>query len=303
MADPIPSDLKFSPTDERLVDYYLRNRVDTGRENFIKDIKLYEDEPWLLKHVKNVQFKEKKWFYFVVRKRGSGNRPKRTVPGRGGSNGGAWTTNGVKKEIRDRNKKLIGYKTELAYHKKVKGKTKGDTTGWCMTEYWLASKNDSEFQEVVLCHLRDKNNKKVNGTVDVDQLPLQPPVENMDDKNMTPADDDEEEEDDNNEEFLDGLETILEEEHDENNRAYGNGFKNMLEEEEKDVDGLQNMQVDEEEDDDKATQYPQTHLPLQGSESIDNPLVITEDDFDLDAIFDLLTQPEWVNVTNDIDIW
>ncbi|CAN6997306.1 unnamed protein product, partial [Brassica rapa subsp. trilocularis] len=29
-----------------------------------------------------------------------------------------------------------------------------------MTEYWLASENDAQFQEVVLCHLRD-NNKMV----------------------------------------------------------------------------------------------------------------------------------------------
>lgn len=326
MADA--SDLKFCPTDERLVEYYLRNRVDTGREGFIKDIKLYEDEPWLLQHVKNAQFKEKKRFYFVVRKRGSGNRPKRTVPGRGGSNGGAWTTTGVKKEIRDRNKKLIGYKTELAYHKKVKGKTKGDTTGWCMTEYCLASKNDTEFQEVVLCHLRDKNDNKVNSTVDVDQLPLQPPVENRDDNNMTPADEEEEEDDDYDKEFLDGLETMLEEEEaDDGNRAYADGFKNMVDDEKEDddddkacVDGVENM-LEEEEDDgnvlvfmleevekdaDKATQYPQLHLPLQGqdSESINDPLLITEDDFvNLDAIFNLLKQPEWLNFSDDSDIW
>ncbi|CAN6997328.1 unnamed protein product [Brassica rapa subsp. trilocularis] len=162
-----PRDLKFSPIDQNLVGYYLRNRVDTGKDGFITDIKLYEDEPWLLPHVKNDQFKENMWFYFVLRTRNLGSRPKRTVPGRGSSNGGTWTTSGKKKAITDRNnpKVVIGYKTELAYHKKVKGKLKGDTTGWCMTEYWLASENDAQFQEVVLCHLRD-NNKMV-----VDQPP------------------------------------------------------------------------------------------------------------------------------------
>ncbi|CAN6933533.1 unnamed protein product, partial [Brassica oleracea] len=194
-----PRDLKFSPINQNLVGYYLRNRVDTGKDGFITDIKLYEDEPWLLPHVKNDQFKENMWFYFVVRTRNLGSRPKRTVPGRGSSDGGTWTTSGVKKAITDRNnpKVVIGYKTELAYHKKVKGKTKGDTTGWCMTEYWLASENDAQFQEVVLCHLRDNNKivvdqspERKNGDNDIDdnnnmfdnnrlleQRPLIPPFE------------------------------------------------------------------------------------------------------------------------------
>ncbi|KAL0804997.1 hypothetical protein Bca101_097488 [Brassica carinata] len=160
-----PRDLKFSPIDQNLVGYYLRNRVDTGKDGFITDIKLYEDEPWLLPHVKNDQFKENMWFYFVVRTRNLGSRPKRTVPGRGSSNGGTWTTSGVKKAITDRNnpKVVIGYKTELAYHKKVKGKPKGDTTGWCMTEYWLAIP-------------REKNG-------DNDIVPEQPQQENSDDNN------------------------------------------------------------------------------------------------------------------------
>ncbi|CAN6933545.1 unnamed protein product [Brassica oleracea] len=185
-----PSDLKFSPIDQNLVGYYLRNRVDTGKDGFITDIKLYEDEPWLLPHVKNDQFKENMWFYFVVRTRNLGSRPKRTVPGRGSSDGGTWTTSGVKKAITDRNnpKVVIGYKTELAYHKKVKGKTKGDTTGWCMTEYWLASENDAQFQEVVLCHLRDNNKivvdqspERKNGDNDI--VTEQAQQENSDDNN------------------------------------------------------------------------------------------------------------------------
>ncbi|CAN6933529.1 unnamed protein product [Brassica oleracea] len=44
-----------------------------------------------------------------------------------------------------------------------------------MTEYWLASENDAQFQEVVLCHLRDNNKivvdqspERKNGDNDID---------------------------------------------------------------------------------------------------------------------------------------
>ncbi|KAG2325124.1 hypothetical protein Bca52824_007852 [Brassica carinata] len=288
-----PRDLKFSPIDQNLVEYYLRKRVETEKDGFITDIKLYEDEPWLLPHVKNDQFKENRWFYYVVRTRNLGRRPKRTVPGRGSSDGGTWTTSGVKKEITDRKTKVvIGYKTELAYYKKVEGKTKGDTTGWCMTEYWLASENDAQFQEVVLCHLR--NNKKIvvdqsperknrdndivteqpqqenNNMFDKDELldythqqqPLIPPFEGHDSRfpvqYMTPPS--------GEGEGL-GLQTIM-------------GYS------------------------DKATQeqqHPQISRPLQrqDSEIINNPLLITEDEcVDQDEIFNLadleagITQPQ-----------
>ncbi|XP_048615672.1 uncharacterized protein LOC125588393 [Brassica napus] len=57
-----------------------------------------------------------------------------------------------------------------------------------MTEYWLASENDAQFQEVVLCHLRDNNKivvdqspERKNGDNDI--VPEQPQQENSDDNN------------------------------------------------------------------------------------------------------------------------
>ncbi|EOA36642.1 hypothetical protein CARUB_v10011902mg, partial [Capsella rubella] len=144
-----------------LVDQYLRRRIDTGKEGFIKDIKLYEYEPWLLPHVNNDLFGEKEWFYFVKRTLKAGKTPNRKVLGRGGSIVGTWTTSGSKEAILGRNKVVIGHKAELSYYKDVKGQVKGDSTGWCMTEYWLASKND-EFQELVLCYIRGKKKQVKN---------------------------------------------------------------------------------------------------------------------------------------------
>ncbi|CAN8243826.1 unnamed protein product [Cochlearia groenlandica] len=158
-------DFKFSTTDERLLDFYLRNRILTGiDEGFIKDIKLYEHEPWLLPHVNNEIFIENEWFYFVKRERLCGNRTRRTVV-KGGIEVGTWTATHKKEDIFNRDNVLIGHRLKLAYYpkqreegNKTKGKaTKGKATGWNMTEYWLASDDDKEFQEVVLCYIRMKN--------------------------------------------------------------------------------------------------------------------------------------------------
>ncbi|CAN8243794.1 unnamed protein product [Cochlearia groenlandica] len=151
MADPI--DLKFSPADERLLDVYLRNRIHTGNdhEGLIKDIKLYENEPWLLPHVNNEDFIENEWFYFVKRERRCGNRTRRTVV-KGGIEVGTWKAAVAMTNIFNKNKELIGYYTILAYYQKDKRKA----TGWNMTEYCLQGDDEKEFQEVVLCHIRMK---------------------------------------------------------------------------------------------------------------------------------------------------
>ena len=44
----VPPGFRFHPTDEELVDYYLRKKVASKRIeiDFIKDIDLYKIEPW-----------------------------------------------------------------------------------------------------------------------------------------------------------------------------------------------------------------------------------------------------------------
>ena len=44
----VPPGFRFHPTDEELVDYYLRKKVASNRIeiDFIKDIDLYKIEPW-----------------------------------------------------------------------------------------------------------------------------------------------------------------------------------------------------------------------------------------------------------------
>lgn len=44
----VPPGFRFHPTDEELVDYYLREKVASRRTglNVIKDVDLYKIEPW-----------------------------------------------------------------------------------------------------------------------------------------------------------------------------------------------------------------------------------------------------------------
>lgn len=44
----VPPGFRFHPTDEELVDYYLRKKVTSRRIdlNVIKDVDLYKIEPW-----------------------------------------------------------------------------------------------------------------------------------------------------------------------------------------------------------------------------------------------------------------
>lgn len=51
----VPPGFRFHPTDEELVDYYLRKKVASKRIeiDFIKDIDLYKIEPWDLQGLSN----------------------------------------------------------------------------------------------------------------------------------------------------------------------------------------------------------------------------------------------------------
>jgi hypothetical protein len=54
----VPPGFRFHPTDEELVDYYLRKKVAARRIdlNVIKDVDLYKIEPWDLQGQYSVQY-------------------------------------------------------------------------------------------------------------------------------------------------------------------------------------------------------------------------------------------------------
>ncbi|ESQ52769.1 hypothetical protein EUTSA_v10017700mg [Eutrema salsugineum] len=156
---------RFRPTDLGLVRLHLRNMVVHGKSGCITTLDVYKDEPWLLDHVNNDLFYENQWYYFVPRPNLGGKKPKRTVPGRGESEGGTWRSVTSKKEIDDDNKKVEGYMQGFVYTKQVNGIPVG--TNWLMTEYSL---HNDVHDDLVLCWIRYNTDKKPKPEVG-DQAP------------------------------------------------------------------------------------------------------------------------------------
>ncbi|RVX15668.1 NAC domain-containing protein 7 [Vitis vinifera] len=58
----VPPGFRFHPTDEELVDYYLRKKVASRRIDLdvIKDVDLYKIEPWDLQGTEE----QNEWYFF-----------------------------------------------------------------------------------------------------------------------------------------------------------------------------------------------------------------------------------------------
>ncbi|KAF7815697.1 transcription factor JUNGBRUNNEN 1 [Senna tora] len=139
---------RFHPTDEELVGFYLRRKVDKKplRIELIKQIDLYKYDPWdLPKEASSgsVGEKEKEWYFFCKRGRKYRNsiRPNRVT----GS--GFWKATGIDKAIHsvkkegnnnnydDDEESIIGLKKSLVYYRGTAGK--GTKTDWMMHEFRL----------------------------------------------------------------------------------------------------------------------------------------------------------------------
>ncbi|XP_062105712.1 transcription factor JUNGBRUNNEN 1-like isoform X2 [Humulus lupulus] len=131
---------RFHPTDEELVGFYLRRKVEKKplRIELIKQIDIYKYDPWDLP-ISNVG--EKEWYFFCIRGRKYRNsiRPNRVT----GS--GFWKATGIDKPIYNSVVKegtaeadrdcIIGLKKSLVYYRGSAGK--GTKTDWMMHEFRL----------------------------------------------------------------------------------------------------------------------------------------------------------------------
>ncbi|GMI85586.1 JUNGBRUNNEN 1, NAC domain containing protein 42 [Hibiscus trionum] len=129
---------RFHPTDEELVGFYLRRKVDKKSISIeiIKQIDIYKYDPWDLPKVSNVGDKE--WYFFCKRGRKYRNsiRPNRVT----GS--GFWKATGIDKPIYSSSPHrqphfgtCIGLKKSLVYYQGCAGK--GTKTNWMMHEFRL----------------------------------------------------------------------------------------------------------------------------------------------------------------------
>ncbi|CAL9244588.1 unnamed protein product [Arabidopsis halleri] len=129
----IPPGYRFHPTDEELVDYYLKNKVAfPGMQvDVIKDVDLYKIEPWDIQELcGRGTGEEREWYFFSHKdkKYPTGTRTNRAT----GS--GFWKATGRDKAIYSK-QELVGMRKTLVFYK---GRApNGQKSDWIMHEYRL----------------------------------------------------------------------------------------------------------------------------------------------------------------------
>ncbi|XP_058107026.1 transcription factor JUNGBRUNNEN 1-like [Magnolia sinica] len=151
---------RFHPTDEELVGFYLRRKVERkslGIE-LIKQIDIYKYDPWDLPKVSFMG--EKEWYFFCLR----GKKYKNSVRPNRVTGSGFWKATGIDKPIYGAGEKAnecIGLKKSLVYYRGSAGK--GTKTDWMMHEFrlpistkntnLLTAKNTQEAENWTICRI------------------------------------------------------------------------------------------------------------------------------------------------------
>ncbi|KAK9741306.1 hypothetical protein RND81_03G096500 [Saponaria officinalis] len=138
-AGPLPG-FRFHPTDEELVSFYLKRKVDKKPLSIeiIKHMDIYKHDPWDLAKVGN-SVGDKEWYFYCKRGRKYRNsvRPNRVT----GS--GFWKATGIDRPIYSNGgdgHRCVGLKKSLVYYKGSAGK--GTKTDWMMHEFRLPITDD-----------------------------------------------------------------------------------------------------------------------------------------------------------------
>ncbi|KAL8158833.1 hypothetical protein V2J09_000370 [Rumex salicifolius] len=142
---------RFHPTEEELLEFYLRNTVFRKKLHFdvIGFLNIYHYDPWDLPGLAKIG--EREWYFFVPRERkaSNGGRPNRTTEK------GFWKATGSDRKVVSLSdpKRLIGYRKTLVFYR---GRApRGTKTDWIMSEYRLPE-NSSLSKDMVLCKVYRK---------------------------------------------------------------------------------------------------------------------------------------------------
>ncbi|KAL0443168.1 UNVERIFIED_CONTAM: Transcription factor JUNGBRUNNEN 1 [Sesamum latifolium] len=150
---PLPG-FRFHPTDEELVGFYLRRKVEKRPISIelIKQADIYKYDPWDLPKSCSINVGDKEWYFFCKRGRKYKNsiRPNRVT----GS--GFWKATGIDRPIYSsapgEGRDCIGLKKSLVYYRGSAGK--GTKTDWMMHEFRLPPVHDKTSNK----HTDAKNN-------------------------------------------------------------------------------------------------------------------------------------------------
>ncbi|GAA0159236.1 hypothetical protein LIER_38824 [Lithospermum erythrorhizon] len=155
-AVTLPPGFRFHPTDEELVTYYLKRKINGQKIDLeiIPEVDLYKCEPWDLPGKSLLPSKDMEWYFFSPRDRKypNGSRTNRAT------RVGYWKATGKDRKVSSQTR-VVGMKKTLVFYR---GRAPhGARTGWVMHEYCLDEREcetNIGLQEVyALCRIFKKS--------------------------------------------------------------------------------------------------------------------------------------------------